>query len=80
MRSDFLLVALIGIGITVVSGSLTHGEKRSGKGAASAADTKVSPGDVKWHANYQAACAASEISGKPVLLFQLMGKLDDEFC
>jgi hypothetical protein len=41
---------------------------------------KVQPGKVKWHADYETACKASKQSGKPVLLFQMMGKLDDKFC
>jgi hypothetical protein len=41
---------------------------------------KVQPGKVKWHADYETACKASKQSGKPVLLFQMMGKLDDQFC
>jgi hypothetical protein len=41
---------------------------------------KVEPGKVKWHANFAAARAASAKSGKPVLLFQLLGQLDDQFC
>jgi hypothetical protein len=41
---------------------------------------KVKPGLVKWHSNFAEACEASKKSGKPVLLFQMMGKLDDQFC
>ncbi|MFL5242496.1 MAG: hypothetical protein ACJ8FY_10345 [Gemmataceae bacterium] len=41
---------------------------------------KVMPGKVKWHSNFSDACAASKKSGKPVLLFQMMGKLDNQFC
>ncbi len=41
---------------------------------------KVRPGLVKWHPSWNAACQASQKSGKPVLLFQMMGKLDDQFC
>jgi hypothetical protein len=41
---------------------------------------KVAPGLVKWHPTFAEACAASRRSGKPVLLFQMMGKLDDKFC
>ncbi len=41
---------------------------------------KVEPGKVKWHATFAEACAASAKSGKPVMLFQMMGKLDDQFC
>jgi hypothetical protein len=40
---------------------------------------KVRPGDVKWHASFESARAASEKSGRPVLLFQMMGKLDERF-
>jgi hypothetical protein len=41
---------------------------------------KVQPGLVKWHKDFTEACAAAKKSGKPVLLFQMMGKLDDQFC
>ncbi len=41
---------------------------------------KVAPGKVRWHATFAAARAASTKSKKPVLLFHLLGKLDDQFC
>ena len=41
---------------------------------------KVQPGKVRWHKDFDAACAAASKSGKPVLLFQMMGKLDEQFC
>lgn len=41
---------------------------------------KVQPGSVLWHPTLAAACEAARKSGKPVLLFQMMGKLDDQFC
>jgi len=41
---------------------------------------KVAPGKVRWHANLETARAASGKSGKPVLLFQMMGNLDARFC
>jgi hypothetical protein len=41
---------------------------------------KVQPGKVKWHKDFAAASAAAKKSGKPVLLFQMLGKLDDQFC
>ena len=44
------------------------------------ANPKVAPGKVTWHKDFAAACEASKKSGKPVLLFQMMGKLDDKFC
>jgi len=41
---------------------------------------KVAPGKVRWHTDFSIACETSKKSGKPVLLFQMMGKLDDQFC
>jgi len=41
---------------------------------------KVAPGRVAWHPTFAAACEAARKSGRPVLLFQMMGKLDDQFC
>jgi hypothetical protein len=41
---------------------------------------KVAPGRVFWHPSFDAACAAARVSGKPVLLFQMMGNLDEQFC
>ena len=47
---------------------------------ASFVNPKVEPGKVRWHETFAAACAAAKKSGKPVLLFQMMGKLDERFC
>ncbi len=44
------------------------------------ANPRVQPGAVHWHPTWTAACDAAGKSGKPVLLFQMMGKLDDQFC
>ena len=44
------------------------------------ANPRVAPGLVRWHPDLAAAQAASRASGKPVLLFQMLGNLDDEFC
>jgi hypothetical protein len=41
---------------------------------------KVEPGKVRWHTDFDAACKAAAKTGRPVLLFQMMGKLDDQFC
>lgn len=41
---------------------------------------KVEPGKVRWHKDFATACGEAKKSGKPVLLFQMMGKLDDQFC
>lgn len=39
----------------------------------------VAPGKVTWHESFDAAKVAAARSGKPVLLFQLMGRLDRQF-
>jgi hypothetical protein len=44
------------------------------------ANKNVPPGLVAWRKDFATACSLSQHSGKPVLLFQMMGKLDDEFC
>jgi hypothetical protein len=40
----------------------------------------VTPGKVRWHPDFPTACRAAARSGKPVLLFQMMGRLDEKFC
>jgi hypothetical protein len=40
----------------------------------------VEPGKIRWHADFGSACAAANQSKKPVLLFQMLGKLDHQFC
>jgi hypothetical protein len=41
---------------------------------------KVKPGAVTWHKNFDDARTAAASSGKPVLMFAMMGSLDDKFC
>lgn len=47
--------------------------------ASDSENPKVEPGKVNWHVDFAAACEASQQSGKPVLLFQLLGQLDQRF-
>jgi hypothetical protein len=47
--------------------------------ASDSANPQVEPGKVIWHTDFAAACKASRHSGKPVLLFQLLGQLDQRF-
>lgn len=35
---------------------------------------------VRWHASADLARTAARASGKPVLVFQLLGNLDDDLC
>ena len=41
---------------------------------------KVRPGLVTWHQSMADATRRSRKSGKPVLVFHMMGSLDDRFC
>lgn len=40
----------------------------------------VRPGLVKWHSSVTDAKVAAQKSGKPVLVFHMMGQLDKQFC
>jgi len=40
----------------------------------------TTPGLVSWHPDFDAAVRAARRSAKPVLLFQLLGDLDQTFC
>lgn len=44
------------------------------------ASDPIEPGLVDWHPSFEVACAFAKESGKPVMLFQLLGRLDEEFC
>lgn len=48
--------------------------------AALAPPVPALPAAVAWHATFEDARQAAAKSGRPVLLFQLLGKLDDAFC
>ena len=39
----------------------------------------AAPGLVHWHRTFNEACERAKVSGKPVLLFHMMGSLDQEF-
>ena len=41
---------------------------------------KVKAGYVAWHNDMQTALEESRKSRKPVLVFQMLGRLDQEFC
>lgn len=60
-------------------GTTRRGESAN-RSAEKFANPKVVPGKVAWHAGFDAAREAAKKSGKPVLLFQMMGQLDDRYC
>ena len=48
--------------------------------AGGVSNPKVQPGLVHWHATMDEARLAARRSGRPILLFQMMGNLDEQFC
>ena len=60
--------------------ALRQSVAKTGSATPAFENPKVEPGKVRWHTNFDAARAASGKSLKPVLLFQMMGNLDDRFC
>ena len=72
-------IHLVGVNSSSIPGE-SRSPSRTETSATSRANPKVAPGKVVWHESFEAACAASRKSGKPVLLFQMMGNLDDQFC
>lgn len=77
VKQRFLSTILLSLGVCVGLLPLVQSQAPSIRGEVNA---KVKPGDVAWHLSFADACQASEQSGRPVLLFQLLGKLDDQFC
>jgi len=71
-------VALLGLSAIIADGLRTDSTKPDL--SAKAANPIVAPGKVNWHPTFEAACQASAKSGKPVFLFQMLGRLDQEFC
>jgi hypothetical protein len=71
------LLFLFAFSFTVISTPPTSAQAES---VCSFKNRTVKPGLVHWHKNFDDACAASKSSGKPVILFQMLGHLDQEFC
>ncbi|MFT5057850.1 MAG: hypothetical protein ACI89E_000615 [Planctomycetota bacterium] len=69
------------LAVTLFSGCGAIGPVSDANGVLVSASPPVSTGLVEWHAGgFEAAKGASRVSGRPVLLFELFGKLDDAFC
>jgi hypothetical protein len=62
------------------SSSATKNQKAPVAPPAGEDNPVVSAGKVRWHKSFADARAAARKSGKPVLLFHMMGQLDRQFC
>jgi hypothetical protein len=85
LRSRVLLAtAFLAIGILLAVNRHRHAFADPTPTASVQPDTgdnpPVPPGKVRWHASFADAQAAAQRSGKPVLLFHMLGQLDRQFC
>ena len=69
-----------GAGLTLGNAASNGEPSRPEAAPAGDVNPPVRAGRVRWHADFDAACTAARRSGKPVLLFQMMGRLDQKFC
>jgi hypothetical protein len=77
-RRDFLQNSVAaGAALTLLGAA---GGRAAAPSAAPADNPSVRPGLVPWRESFAAACTESRRSGKPVLHFQMMGRLDERFC
>ena len=80
-RRRFLQTSLAaGAVLTLSGGHSDRVAQATPGGEAPFVNRRVRPGRVRWLEDFRAACAAAERSGKPVLLFQMMGRMDEKFC
>lgn len=78
-RRGFLKTSLA-VGALAFAGGRSSATTPTPTPPADADNPRVRPGRVNWHEGFDAACAASDQSGKPVLLFHMMGRMDQRFC
>jgi hypothetical protein len=65
---------------SVRSATAAPAELASASAQARDENPRVLPGLVNWHPTFADARAAAEKSGRPVLVFHMMGQLDHQFC
>jgi hypothetical protein len=68
------------LSVTGVGHSASSAPSADSTGRANFVNPRVTPGRVRWHESFERACQASRGSGKPVFLFQMMGRMDERFC
>ena len=83
-RRRFMGVSLAaGTALTLGTGNASQGDFRLRAippAPAAESNPQARPGRVRWHGDFAAACEAGRTSGKPVLLFHMLGRLDQKFC
>jgi hypothetical protein len=77
------LIALALVTLSVTFAQTQTGEQLDAPGTSTSQEhgpEHVQPGLVQWHADRESALAAAKESGRPVLIFQMLGRLDELFC
>ncbi len=75
MRNAVFVVSMLSlVGISRAEDKLVNATEEV------AAVTTVAPGKVHWKESFDAAVLAARDTGKPVLHFELLGRLDQELC
>jgi len=74
-----LVAVALAVAACRAEGPLPAGPERGGA-QESGAGPRVAAGLVRWHPDFEAALRAAETSGRPVLLFDMLGRLDREHC
>jgi hypothetical protein len=67
-------------GLLVMVAFLCNAATQQESTTATEPTAKVLPGAVAWHASPEAALARAAETGKPVLVFELFGRLDEALC
>ncbi|MDF1798509.1 MAG: hypothetical protein P1V81_04990 [Planctomycetota bacterium] len=75
-----LLFSGLCLAAAIASPLLQESTEAAPKVAVESPAEAVAPGLVAWHPDRAAALAAARTSGRPVLLFQMLGRLDERFC
>jgi hypothetical protein len=73
MKSRIALAGVLAVAAILAVGA--GGDKPT-----SAKSKKTLVAGVAWETSFEAAKEQAKREGKPILLMQLFGKLDDEFC
>ena len=72
--------AVAGAAVTLASVNPLQGDSPATPATTNQTNPQVRPGRVTWHRDFAAAKTASSRSGKPVFLFHMLGRMDQQFC
>ncbi len=71
---------MLPVALVILAGCGEPGITYRSRDTIDAQGPRRAPGLVAWHDSREAAINAARQSGKPVMLFQLLGDLDRGFC